>query len=225
MGLTPARRKRSNHTGSRFSTSSLSSLPSVRNLTLFLAPLLPGVSALKSLPMRDRLTKERRSWNMSRIRGKNTSPEMAVRRLLHRMGYRFRLHVRIAIPPEGARESHESTRKDLNRSQRREQRIRREEPANHANHAKSSHGHAESKKDLNRTQRRKQRSGGSFSQPSRPLRSSVQIVSRNRLIRSVCPDIVLPKYKTVIFVHGCFWHRHRGCKSCTTPTNLHVTTL
>jgi DNA mismatch endonuclease (patch repair protein) len=27
------------------------------------------------------------------------------------------------------------------------------------------------------------------------------------------PDIVLPKYKTVIFVHGCFWHRHRGCKT------------
>jgi DNA mismatch endonuclease (patch repair protein) len=33
------------------------------------------------------------------------------------------------------------------------------------------------------------------------------------------PDIVLPKYKTVIFVHGCFWHRHKGCKNCTTPTN------
>jgi DNA mismatch endonuclease (patch repair protein) len=32
------------------------------------------------------------------------------------------------------------------------------------------------------------------------------------------PDIVLPKYKTVIFVHGCFWHRHKGCKRCTTPT-------
>ena len=31
------------------------------------------------------------------------------------------------------------------------------------------------------------------------------------------PDIVLPKYKTVIFVHGCFWHRHRGCKQATTP--------
>jgi hypothetical protein len=27
------------------------------------------------------------------------------------------------------------------------------------------------------------------------------------------------KYKTAIFVHGCFWHRHRGCKNCTTPTN------
>jgi DNA mismatch endonuclease (patch repair protein) len=33
------------------------------------------------------------------------------------------------------------------------------------------------------------------------------------------PDIVLPKYKTVVFVHGCFWHRHRGCKNCTTPTH------
>lgn len=31
------------------------------------------------------------------------------------------------------------------------------------------------------------------------------------------PDIVLPRYKTVIFVHGCFWHRHRGCKVATTP--------
>lgn len=31
------------------------------------------------------------------------------------------------------------------------------------------------------------------------------------------PDIVLPKYRTVIFVHGCFWHRHKGCKDATTP--------
>jgi DNA mismatch endonuclease (patch repair protein) len=31
------------------------------------------------------------------------------------------------------------------------------------------------------------------------------------------PDIVLPKYKTVIFIHGCFWHRHPGCKRATTP--------
>lgn len=33
------------------------------------------------------------------------------------------------------------------------------------------------------------------------------------------PDIVLPKYKTVIFVHGCFWHRHEGCKYATTPSS------
>ena len=31
------------------------------------------------------------------------------------------------------------------------------------------------------------------------------------------PDIILPKYKTVIFIHGCYWHRHTGCKNCTTP--------
>lgn len=31
------------------------------------------------------------------------------------------------------------------------------------------------------------------------------------------PDIVLPKYKTAIFVHGCFWHRHANCKSASTP--------
>lgn len=31
------------------------------------------------------------------------------------------------------------------------------------------------------------------------------------------PDIVLPRHRTVIFVHGCFWHRHTGCKIATTP--------
>jgi DNA mismatch endonuclease (patch repair protein) len=67
---------------------------------------------------------------MSRIRGKDTKPELIVRSLLHRMGYRFRLH-----------------RNDL---------------------------------------------------PGKP-------------------DIVLPKYKTVIFVHGCFWHRHKGCKYAYKP--------
>src|SRR5688572_18262247 len=116
--------------------------------------------------MRDRLTKERRSWNMSRIRGKNTSPEMAVRRLLHRMGYRFRLHVRIPFPP-------------------------------------------------NRPRPRSRPSSSTASSSSHPL-----TVSRSlRHLRFIRPDIVLPKYKTVIFVHGCFWHRHRGCKNCTTPTN------
>ena len=82
--------------------------------------------------MRDRLSKKRRSWNMSRIRGKDTKPEMVVRSLLHRLGYRFRLHGRKL--------------------------------------------------------------------PGRP-------------------DVVLPKHKTVVFVHGCFWLRHRKCKNCTTPTN------
>lgn len=31
------------------------------------------------------------------------------------------------------------------------------------------------------------------------------------------PDIVLPKYKTVIFIHGCFWHGHEGCKYFVVP--------
>lgn len=44
-----------------------------------------------NVEMVDRLTPERRSWNMSRIRGRNTSPEIRVRSLLHRMGYRFTL--------------------------------------------------------------------------------------------------------------------------------------
>ncbi len=42
--------------------------------------------------MADKLTPERRSWNMSRIRGKNTKPELLVRSLLHAKGYRYRLH-------------------------------------------------------------------------------------------------------------------------------------
>jgi DNA mismatch endonuclease (patch repair protein) len=78
----------------------------------------------------DRITKEHRSWNMSRIKSGNTKPEIVVRSLLHNMGYRFRLH-----------------RKDL---------------------------------------------------PGKP-------------------DIVLPRYKSIIFVHGCFWHRHKECKNTTSP--------
>ncbi len=78
----------------------------------------------------DTLSKEKRSWNMSRIKGKNTEPERKVRSFLHRRGYRFRLH-----------------RKDI--------------PGN--------------------------------------------------------PDIVLPKYRTVIFIHGCYWHRHPGCRYAYNP--------
>jgi DNA mismatch endonuclease, patch repair protein len=33
------------------------------------------------------------------------------------------------------------------------------------------------------------------------------------------PDIVLQKYHTVIFVHGCFWHRHKNCKRASTPSS------
>lgn len=31
------------------------------------------------------------------------------------------------------------------------------------------------------------------------------------------PDLVFPKHRIVVFVHGCFWHRHPGCKKATTP--------
>lgn len=81
--------------------------------------------------MADTITRERRSWNMSRIRGRDTGPELRLRSLLHRAGFRFRLH------------------------------------------AKKLSGR---------------------------------------------PDIVLPKYRTAIFVHGCFWHRHAGCRNATTPS-------
>ena len=36
-----------------------------------------------------------------------------------------------------------------------------------------------------------------------------------------CPDIVLPKYLTVVFVHGCFWHQHVGCRKATIPKTRH----
>src|SRR6266536_4778676 len=103
---------------------------------------------------RDRLTKDRRSWNMSRIRGKDTSPEKRVRTLLHRLGFRFRLHVRVPV---------------------------------------------------------------AFDTLSASTGERVRV--RCRKVFFVRPDIILPKYKTAIFVHGCFWHRHRGCKNCTTPTH------
>ena len=114
--------------------------------------------------MRDRLSKERRSWNMSRIRGKDTTPEKRLRSLMHRLGYRFRLHARIPVG-----------------------------------------------ETLNRTtdERRWTR------MPNRPRRKVPLLGGvRGGFVR---PDIILAKYKTVIFVHGCFWHRHRGCKNCTTP--------
>lgn len=44
--------------------------------------------------MTDHISKERRSWNMSRIRSQDTKPEKIVRSLLHQMGYRFRICVK-----------------------------------------------------------------------------------------------------------------------------------
>ena len=78
----------------------------------------------------DKITPEQRSYTMSRIRSKDTKPEMLVRRHRHALGFRYRLHYS-KFP-----------------------------------------GH---------------------------------------------PDIVLPKWHTVIFVNGCFWHRHEGRKAASTP--------
>lgn len=78
----------------------------------------------------DVVTPEQRSRNMSKIKGKNTKPEMIVRSMCHELGLRYRLH----------------------------------------------------RKDLPGT-----------------------------------PDLVFPKHRLCLFVHGCFWHRHSGCKYAYTP--------
>ncbi len=57
--------------------------------------------------------------------------------------------------------------------------------------------------------------------PERKVRSLLyRLGFRFRLHRKDLPgkpDIALPKHSTVIFVHGCFWHRHPGCPHATTP--------
>lgn len=80
--------------------------------------------------MADTLDQEKRSWNMSRIRSKDTSIEVKVRKWLFHHGYRYRKNVK-SLPGK--------------------------------------------------------------------------------------PDVVLNGYMTVIFVHGCFWHRHSGCRDTSTP--------
>ncbi|ACU89007.1 very short patch repair endonuclease [Desulfomicrobium baculatum] len=61
--------------------------------------------------------------------------------------------------------------------------------------------------------------------PERILRSGLHRLGfRYRLNYKALPgkpDLVFPKYKAVIFVHGCYWHRHVGCKHASTPnTNV-----
>lgn len=80
--------------------------------------------------MADVHTQEQRRFNMQQIKGKNTKPELLVRKFLHAHGYRYKLHDK-TLPGK--------------------------------------------------------------------------------------PDLVLPKYKTVIFIHGCFWHGHHNCKYFTIP--------
>ena len=59
------------------------------------------------------------------------------------------------------------------------------------------------------------------SKPELAVRSGLhQLGFRFRLhVRNLpgSPDIVLPRHRTVILVHGCFWHRHQGCKMAYTP--------
>lgn len=59
--------------------------------------------------------------------------------------------------------------------------------------------------------------------PERKVRSLLyRLGFRFRLHRKDLPgkpDIVLSKYRTVVFVHGCFWHRHQGCPHATTPAS------
>lgn len=64
---------------------------------------------------------------------------------------------------------------------------------------------------------------GSNTAPERSVRSLLHGMGyRFRLQRTDLPgkpDIVLPKYKTALFVHGCFWHRHSGCRRATSPAS------
>src|SRR5204863_6910534 len=126
------------------------------NTEYFPFSLQPSPCYFPPMP-KDRLTKARRSWNMSRIRGKDTAPEKIVRSLLHKMGYRFRLHVRIPIPTGGTR---------------------------------SASPNATSP---NSTQKKK-----SGTRVTRPSENSKLATRRSKF---VTPDLVLPKYKTAIFVH------------------------
>ncbi len=82
--------------------------------------------------MADTVSRTKRAEIMSRVKQRHTKPEITVRKILHRNGFRFRLH--------------------------------------------------------------------------------------NKKLPGT-PDIVLPKYETVIFVHGCFWHQHEGCTKARRPTS------
>ena len=64
---------------------------------------------------------------------------------------------------------------------------------------------------------------GKNTRPERVIRSALHGAGyRFRIHRNDLPgkpDIVLPRYRTIIFVNGCFWHQHPGCKKATIPQN------
>jgi hypothetical protein len=125
---------------------------------------------------KDRLTKERRSWNMSRIRGKDTTPEKAVRSLLHRMGYRFRLHVRIPLQRSAA--------------------VSKTSRSNAGSVERSRIGKA-SRSDV-------------------PAAADAR--AHSRAPRAVSVDILLPKHKTAIFIHGRPLLKNFLPLKCVAPT-------
>lgn len=49
-------------------------------------------------------------------------------------------------------------------------------------------------------------------------RSGLRFRLHDRLLPG-SPDIVFPRYGAVVFIHGCYWHRHEGCKYASTPTS------
>jgi len=62
---------------------------------------------------------------------------------------------------------------------------------------------------------------GGNTKPERDLRAALhargfryRLHAKNIVGR---PDLIFPKYRAVVFVHGCFWHRHEGCRYATTP--------
>jgi DNA mismatch endonuclease, patch repair protein len=135
---------------------------------------------------------------MSRIRGKDTTPERIVRSLLHRLGYRFRLHVRIPITTKHTKL------------------IGRKKAQSAQNNSLSA-----STGDLSCLGSNERNSPEAKARcgPSEWARASHWVRMRCRISRAVSVDILLPKHKIAIFVHGCFWHRHKHCKNCTTPTH------
>lgn len=64
---------------------------------------------------------------------------------------------------------------------------------------------------------------GKNTQPEKALRSALFALGlRFRLhVRTLpgSPDLVFPKYRAVVFMHGCFWHRHPGCRFAAVPRN------
>src|ERR1700722_17619741 len=64
---------------------------------------------------------------------------------------------------------------------------------------------------------------GKDTKPEKLVRSAVHALGlRFRLHKKDLkgsPDLVFPKYKTAVFVHGCFWHQHSGCRRATLPTS------